>query len=413
MIVLVLNCGSSTVKFQLIETDEKKIASDTDRVLAKGSADWVGETTVLTLQSGEGNRTRQEHPKLLPDQALELILEWIVSVESAIPEVRTADDIGGVGHRIVHGGEMFKSSVRIDARVVKGIDACKNLAPLHNPWNLKGVRVARRILSKSIPQVAVFDTAFHATLPETAYLYGLPMELHRLHAIRKYGFHGTSHRYVSSRYRKMLGLSPERVNVITLHLGSGCSACAIKGGESVDTSMGFTPLEGLLMSTRSGDLDPAIVFWLEEHGGFSSHMIDDLLNKKSGLLGLSGTSADMRTLLDRESEHADLAARRAIDVFCHRVRKYIGAYFALLGGADAVIFTGGIGENSPVIRNRICDGLDCLGLVLDSAQNESIRAGEINTPDSRLKAFVIPTWEELVIARDTFRIVSGECLGFL
>jgi acetate kinase len=362
---------------------------------------------ILVLKSGEGAPARREHPKLPPDQALRLILEWIVSAESGISDVTEAADIGGVGHRVVHGGEMFKASVRIDARVVKGIDACKNLAPLHNPWNLKGVRAARRILGKSIPQVAVFDTAFHATLPETSYLYGLPMELHREHAIRRYGFHGTSHRYVSARYGKMLGLPPEKVNVITLHLGSGCSACAIKGGRSVDTSMGFTPLEGLLMSTRSGDLDPSIVFWLEEYGGLSSHMIEDVLNRESGLLGLSGISGDMRTLLEREEREGDSGARRAIDVFCHRVRKYIGAYFALLGGADAVLFTGGIGENSPVIRSRICEGLDCLGLVLDPAKNESVRTGEISTPESRLKAFVIPTWEELVIARDTFRIVSG------
>src|SRR5437867_2052758 len=299
-------------------------------------------------------------------------------------------------------------SVRLDAGVLAGIEECIDLAPLHNPANIKGIRAMTELLGEGVPQVAVFDTAFHATMPETAYLYGIPYSLYRRHKIRRYGFHGTSHRYVAYRYRKMHGLKREQVNVITLHLGNGCSACAIKNGDSIDTSMGFTPLEGLLMGTRSGDLDPSIVEFLSHKEGMNLSEIDMMLNKQAGLLGLSGLTGDMRELLEEAAENKDRRARLAIDVFCHRIRKYIGAYFAEMGGADAVVFTGGIGENSPEVRRLIVAGLERLGLELDEAKNAGLAAGasgEISTPGSRLKAFVIPTNEELLIARDTVRVI--------
>jgi acetate kinase len=284
------------------------------------------------------------------------------------------------------------------------------LAPLHNPANLRGIRATLQLLGEGVPQVAVFDTSFHASMPATSYLYAIPYQFYRRHKIRRYGFHGTSHRYVSRRYAQLRKLSLGNVNVITLHLGNGCSACAIKAGQSLDTSMGFTPLEGLVMGTRSGDIDPAIVDYLARKEGLGSAEVDTLLNKESGLLGLSGLTADMRELLQEEAENEDRRAKLALDIFCTRVKKYIGAYHAEMGGADAVIFTGGIGENSAVIRERICSDLDCLGLLLDRDRNNQLpsgESGEITTDGSRLKAFVIPTDEELMIARDTVRILSG------
>jgi acetate kinase len=299
-------------------------------------------------------------------------------------------------------------SVKLDASVLAGIEECVDLAPLHNPANIKGIRAMTELLGEGVPQVAVFDTAFHATMPETAYLYGIPYSLYRRHKIRRYGFHGTSHRYVAYRYRKMHGLKREQVNIVTLHLGNGCSACAIKNGDSIDTSMGFTPLEGLLMGTRSGDIDPSIVEFLSLKEGMSLSEIDMMLNKQSGLLGLSGLTGDMRELLEEAAENKDRRARIAIDVFCHRVRKYIGAYFAEMGGAEAVVFTGGIGENSPDIRRSIVSGLGGLGLTLDEEKNAKLPSGaaaEISAAGSPLKAFVIPTNEELLIARDTVRVI--------
>jgi acetate kinase len=281
---------------------------------------------------------------------------------------------------------------------------------LHNPANLKGIRAATDILGAGVPQVAVFDTSFHSTMPEASYLYGIPYQLYRRHKIRRYGFHGTSHRYVSYRYRRMLGLPKEKVDIITVHLGNGCSACAIKGGESVATSMGFTPLEGLLMGTRSGDIDPSLIEFLSIKEGMTVGEIDNLLNKQSGLLGLSGLTSDMRELLAEEAEKGDRRARLAIDIFCRRVKRYIGGYFAEMGGADAVVFTGGIGENAPAVRERIGSGLERLGLALDPERNARLaggEAGEITRDGSALRAYVIPTNEELLIARDTYRVVAN------
>jgi acetate kinase len=313
-----------------------------------------------------------------------------------------------VGHRVVHGGERFRKSVRIDATVIDGIAECIELAPLHNPANLNGITAAIALLGEGMPQVAVFDTSFHTTMPEASYLYGLPYQLYRRHKIRRYGFHGTSHRYIAYRYRQLRGIAPEQVNIITLHLGNGSSACAIKAGKSFDTSMGFTPLEGLVMGTRAGDVDASLVGYLAAKEGMRLHEIDVLLNKQSGLLGISGLTGDMRELLEEEAENKDRRAGLAIDLFCHRVKRYIGAYFAEMGGADAIVFSGGIGQNSPAVRERICAGLEPLGLVLDPERNRALGSGEgeISRADSRLKALVIPTNEELLIARDTYRVVA-------
>jgi acetate kinase len=311
---------------------------------------------------------------------------------------------------VVHGGELFTQSTLIDDKVLEGIEECIDLAPLHNPNNIKGILAARALFGKTIPQVAVFDTAFHHLIPEQAYLYAIPYHLYRRHRIRRYGFHGTSHRYVAFRYRALRGLTREQTHIVSLHLGNGCSAAAIRGGNPVDTSMGMTPLEGLVMGTRSGDLDPAIVHLIATKEGMSSSEVDTLLNTQSGLLGISGLTNDMRVLLAELKEHDDRRVRLAIEVFCYRARKYIGAYLACMTGADAIVFTGGIGENSPEIRAGICAGLEWAGLKIDSRRNQQTigREGLISTDDSRLLAYAIPTDEELLIARDTVRVIAGE-----
>ena len=327
-----------------------------------------------------------------------------------IPDIQSLADIHAVGHRVVHGAEQFTKSTIITDAVIRGIEDCIDLAPLHNPANLKGINAARELLGAGIPAVVVFDTSFHSTMPETSFLYAIPYQLYRRHRIRRYGFHGTSHRYVAYRYRQLLGTKREDVNIVTVHLGNGCSAALIRGGNSIDTSMGFTPLEGLMMGTRSGDMDPAIVDFIAAKEGLTAQEVEMLLNKQSGLLGVSGLTNDMRELLDEERENNDRRARLAIEIFCYRTRKYIGSYLAASGGADAIIFTGGIGENSAEIRRRICEGLEWMGLELDSERNAAHtdgREGLISRDGSRLAAYVIPTDEELLIARDTVRCISG------
>ncbi len=409
MNILVLNCGSSSLRFQIIETDLDMIERDADRRLAKGHLDRIGGQALITAQAEGRPAVRQAIPVRDHRAAIDWVLRWVISPDSQIDNIHSLADIHGVGHRVVHGGEKFQKSVIVDSDVITGIEDCMELAPLHNPSNLKGIRAATELLGTGVPQVAVFDTAFHSTMPETSFLYGIPYQFYRRHKIRRYGFHGTSHRYVAYRYRTTRNLGRDDVNVITLHLGNGCSACAIKNGQSYDTSMGFTPLEGLLMGTRSGDLDVSVIEYLSHKEGFSLSQIDTLLNKQSGLLGLSGLTGDMRELLEEEAENQDRRARLAIEIFCQRVKKYIGAYWTEMGGANAVIFTGGIGENSPPIRQRICNGLQHLGLTLLSERNEAVRPGEIgeiSTEESTLKAFVIPTNEELLIARDTLRVIK-------
>jgi acetate kinase len=410
MNVLVLNCGSSSVKFQLISTDAERMEQDADKRLAHGLVERIGGAGIVTFTAGDNTPRRFAEPIRDTRAAVEIILRWAVAQESGVAEVNSVADIHAVGHRVVHGGERFTSSVLITDEVLRGIEDCIELAPLHNPANIQGILAARTALGAALPQVAVFDTAFHQTLPEHAFLYALPYQLYRRHRIRRYGFHGTSHRYVAYRYRKLKAIAREATNIITLHLGNGCSIAAIKNGNSIDTSMGFTPLEGLVMGTRSGDLDPSIVDLIATKEGLSSHEVETLLNKQSGLLGISGLTDDMRELLAEAHEHDDRRARLAIEIFCYRARKYIGSYLAAMNGADAIVFTGGIGENSAEIRARVCGELTWLGVELDAdlnAANGVGKNGQISSDTSRISIFVIPTNEELLIARDTVRVVSG------
>lgn len=410
MNILVLNCGSSSLKFQLIATDEQRVATDTDERLAHGFIDRIGGAGVITF-AAEG-RAPQRSAEPIKDMraAVERVLRWVTSGESGIAGVGSIADIHAVGHRVVHGGERFTKSAIITDEVLRGIEDCIELAPLHNPANIKGIQAAREIFGAGLPQVAVFDTAFHQTLPERAYLYAIPYQFYRRHRVRRYGFHGTSHRYVAYRYRKMTEIARDETNVITLHLGNGCSIAAIKGGNSIDTSMGLTPLEGLVMGTRSGDLDAAIVEFIGSKEGLTAQEVESLLNKQSGLLGISGLTNDMRELLAEARENNDRRARLAVEIFCYRAAKYVGSYLAAMNGADAVIFTGGIGENSADVRRLICENLMWMGVALDAEQNEihhNSKAGVVSTADSRLKIYVIPTNEELLIARDTARLVLG------
>lgn len=410
MNILVINCGSSSVKFQIIKTDLELIDKNQDKRIASGYLERIGSQALITLQVEGQPKIKQAIPLRDHRAALDFILRWIISPESKLNGITSLADIHAVGHRVVHGAEKFTMSTLINDEVIEGIEDCIELAPLHNPANLKGINAARELLGQGVPQVAVFDTAFHSTMPETSYLYAIPYQLYRRHKIRKYGFHGTSHRYIAYRYRQLVNIDREKVNIITLHLGNGCSACAIKDGESFDTSMGLTPLEGLVMGTRGGDMDPAIIEFLHHKEGMTIDEIYAIFNKQSGLLGLSGLTNDMRDLLAEEKEHQDRRARLAIDIFCGRARKYIGAYLAGMHGADAVVFAGGIGENSSDIRKRICEGLEFFGLELDEKANNKIISGKeglITKPESKLKAYVIPTNEELLIARDTVRCVKN------
>jgi acetate kinase len=408
MNVLVLNSGSSSLKFQLIATDLDRIRQNGDERLCRGQIEWAGNEAIVTIQSSTG--PKQKRTASLPDVAasLEYILRWMR--ELAITKTRRVADIDAVGHRIVHGGELFAESTIIDDTVLRGIEECIELAPLHNPNNIKGIQASRRIFGPHVPQVAVFDTSFHHTIPEHAYLYALPYHIYRRHHVRRFGFHGTSHRFVTERYRELRHLPQQQTNVITLHLGNGCSAAAIRGGKCVDTSMGMTPLEGLVMGTRSGDIDPAIVNVIATKEGLSTHDVEALLNTQSGLLGISGLTNDMRILQHEAKDHQDRRASLAIEMFCYRARKYIGAFLACMGGADAIVFTGGIGENQPEIRAQICSGLEWAGLKLDHDRNyrRSTIEDRISSEDSTMHAFVIPTDEELLIARDTVRCVIGE-----
>lgn len=407
MNVLVLNAGSSTLKFQLIRTDAERIAANADERSAEGLLERIGGEAVVTTRVGGGSRSLQTAQIRDLRAAVDWVLKWLVGTEGT--GIATLGDIQAVGHRVVHGGEHFRSSVRIDAEVLQQIEDMIDLAPLHNPANIRGIVAVQQLLG-DIPQAAVFDTAFHHSLPDHAYLYAIPYSFYRRYKVRRYGFHGTSHRYVAHRYRQLTETTKEGTHIISLHLGNGASACAIRGGRSIDTSMGFTPLEGLVMGTRSGDLDPAILDFLEVKEGLSNGGMQTLLNKQSGLLGISGITNDMRDLLAEAEENDDRRAWLAIEIFAYRARKYVGAYLAAMGGADAILFTGGIGENAPEIRNLILREMDWMGLTVDPAANAAMvrgAAGRISTEDSRLHAWVIPTNEELLIARDTMRLVTG------
>ncbi len=405
MKVLVLNCGSSSVKFQLLETRGQDAAQE-DRVLARGLVDSIGGAALLRLDV-PGREPYRETAEILDHKvAVERALDLLAGRETAVLKERR--EVEAVGHRVVHGGERFRTSVLIDDVVLRGIEECFELAPLHNPPNVKGYRAARELLP-DIPQVAVFDTSFHQTMPKEAFLYALPYVLYERHGIRRYGFHGTSHRFVSRRLAGLLGRAHDpEVRMITCHLGNGCSVAAVRGRQSVDTSMGFTPLEGLVMGTRSGDLDPAILLHVMAKEELAPAELSALLNKHSGLLGVSGHSNDMRTLLEAEAA-GQARAGLAVDIFCYRLRKYIASYVGALGGLDGLAFAGGIGENAPAIRERALVGLDAVGLIIDRERNAAARGTEadLSAAGSRARVFVVPTNEELLIAHDTFAIVSG------
>jgi acetate kinase len=405
--VLVVNCGSSSVKFQLLETDAERARAGTDRVLAKGLVENIGGTAVVKFEV-PGRKPVKETAEILEYKiAVEKVLDFLTHGENGV--LRDRREIAAVGHRVVHGGERFKASALITEDVLEGIEACFDMAPLHNPPNVEGYKAARAALP-GVPQVAVFDTSFHQTMPPEAYLYGLPYDLYQRQGIRRYGFHGTSHRFVSARVAALLGRASDDpgLRLITCHLGNGCSVAAIRGGRSIDTSMGFTPLEGLLMGTRSGDVDPAAVLHVMGIERLGVEGADAMLNKHGGLLGISGISNDMRALLEAEAQ-GNARARLAVNVFCYRLRKYLAAYMGVLGGLDGLAFAGGIGENAPAIRARALAGLEGLGVSVEASLNAAARGSgaEISPGGAATRVFVVPTNEELVIARDTYAIVSG------
>lgn len=398
MKVLVFNCGSSSIKYRLFEMPE-------DRLLARGQVQRIGEDGSEARQEAGDDRIKITERIENHQQGLEIIEKMLT--DPADGAVESMGEIGACGHRVVHGGETFTGSVRIDSEVEKAIEKHADLAPLHNPPNLAGIREAGKILPH-VPQVACFDTAFHQTIPETAYMYALPAEMYERYRIRRYGFHGTSHRYVARKAAEIMGRDKYDVNLVTCHLGNGCSIAAVRNGKSVDTSMGLTPLEGVVMGTRSGDLDPAIVFHMIKKG-YSANDLDRILNKESGLLGLSGTSNDVRNLEETAAD-GDEKAKLALDIFAYRVKKYIGAYLAVLNTCDGVVFTGGIGENGARMRKRILENMEGIGIEVDDGKNECVvgETGEIQTQDSKIRVFVIPTNEEGAIALDTYRIAIGE-----
>ena len=398
MLILVINCGSSSVKYQLIQTD-------TGEALARGSVARIGMSgAVISISRSDGYEAKFGAEILDHTVAIEHILTYLVHPKHGV--IKDKSEIEAVGHRVVHGGQKFTTSVLIDEEVIANIRQCIELAPLHNPHNIRGINAALRNLP-GLPQVAVFDTAFHSTLPRLAFLYPLPYVLYRRYEIRRYGFHGTSHYYVYNRAVKLSGTAKDKMKVITAHLGNGCSITAVDGGRSVDTSMGLTPLEGLVMGTRCGDIDPSIILHVMGREELSLAEATTLLNKHSGLQGLSGTSSDMRDLIE-ECGNGDERAQMAIDVYCYRLKKYIGAYAAAMGGLDALVFTAGVGENSPLVRAKTCEGLEFLGLEIDEKANEATVGveGLISKESSPVKIYAIPTNEELVIARDTTRIVK-------
>ncbi len=398
MKILVINCGSSSLKFQLID-------SESEKVLAKGLCERIAiDGSMITYQPAGGEKEKTVTPMADHTEAIRLVLDALTNEKTGV--VKDLSEIDAVGHRVVHGGERFSESVVVDDDVIKAIEDCSDLAPLHNPANLIGIHACRKLMP-NVPMVVVFDTAFHQTMPQEAYLYGLPYEYYEKYKVRRYGFHGTSHSYVSKKAAELLGKKYEDLKIIVCHLGNGASVSAVKNGKCVDTSMGLTPLEGLIMGTRSGDIDPAIIEYIANKENKSIEEMLTVLNKKSGVLGLSNNlSSDFR---DIENGYlaGDENAVRAMNTFCYRVLKYIGAYVAVMNGVDAICFTAGVGENGPIIRNIVCENLGYLGIELDQEANN--KRGEdivITTPESRTKVCVIPTNEELAIARETARLVK-------
>ena len=398
MKVLVINCGSSSLKYQLIDMVNEE-------ALAQGLVERIGiEGSVLTQKvEGKDKYIVKEEMKDHKD-AIRLVLEALVDENNGV--IKSMDEISAVGHRVVHGGEKYKESVVINDEVKANIEECFKLAPLHNPANMIGIKACEELMPNT-PMVAVFDTAFHGTMPEDAYLYALPYELYEKHGIRKYGFHGTSHKYVSQTCAEVMGRDIKDLKIITCHLGNGASLCAVKNGVSVDTSMGFTPLEGVAMGTRCGNIDPAIVTFLMKEEGLSVDEVNDLLNKKSGVLGISGISSDFRDIEDAAFNKGNRRAQLALRIFEYKIRTTIGAYAAAMGGVDAIVFTAGVGENGPETREKCLEGLEFLGVEIDKeANNVRGKIREISKAGCNVKAFVIPTNEELVIARDTLELIK-------
>lgn len=401
MKVLVLNCGSSSIKYQLFDMPE-------ERVLAKGLVQRIGEERSESVQKA-GDIETVWTDRVADHEAGFQTIERLLTLPGAAGPLSAMSEIGACGHRVVHGGEAFTGSADVTDELERVIEDHVDLAPLHNPPNLAGIREAKKVLG-GVPQVACFDTAFHQSIPETAYLYALPYDMYEKLRVRRYGFHGTSHRYVARRAAAMMDRAKYDVDLITCHLGNGCSVTAVKGGKSVDTSMGLTPLEGLVMGTRTGDMDPAIIFYLQRKG-YDLERLDKIFNKESGLVGLSGISNDVRDLEGKAAE-GDARAVLALDIFAYRLRKYVGAYLAVLNGCDALVFTGGIGENDARMRKRVLGDLEHLGLCLDEARNESVvgREGEIQVEGSPIRILVIPTDEERAIARDTYATATAGCV---
>ena len=399
MNILVINCGSSSLKFQLIDMT-------TEAVQAKGLCERIGiDGSRIVYTPAGGEKMTIESPMPTHTEAIKLVLDCLTNAEYGV--IKSLKEINAVGHRVVHGGEKFASSTIITDEVIKVIEECNELAPLHNPANLIGINVCRELMP-GVPMVGVFDTAFHQTMPKKAYLYGLPIKAYTDYKIRRYGFHGTSHSFVSKRVAEFLGKPVEDLKTIVCHLGNGASICAVDGGKSVDTSMGFTPLAGLVMGTRSGDIDPAILEYYANKEGLTLSEVTTVLNKKSGMEGLTGGKSDFRDL-EEGYEAGDQACIDAIEVFCYNVARFVGAYAASLNGVDVIAFTAGIGENSGFVRGKICEYLGYLGITIDAEQNS--KRGEdiiISTPDSKVTVCVIPTTEELMIARDTKALVEAQ-----
>ena len=399
MNILVINCGSSSLKFQLIDMT-------TEAVQAKGLCERIGiDGSRIVYTPAGGEKMTIESPMPTHTEAIKLVLDCLTNAEYGV--IKSLKEINAVGHRVVHGGEKFASSTIITDEVIKVIEECNELAPLHNPANLIGINVCRELMP-GVPMVGVFDTAFHQTMPKKAYLYGLPIKAYTDYKIRRYGFHGTSHSFVSKRVAEFLGKPVEDLKTIVCHLGNGASICAVDGGKSVDTSMGFTPLAGLVMGTRSGDIDPAILEYYANKEGLTLSEVTTVLNKKSGMEGLTGGKSDFRDL-EEGYEAGDQACIDAIEVFCYNVARFVGAYAASLNGVDVIAFTAGIGENSGFVRGKICEYLGYLGITIDAEQNS--KRGEdiiISTPDSKVTGCVIPTNEELMIARDTKALVEAQ-----
>ncbi len=399
MKILVVNCGSSSIKYQFIDMESRD-------VLAEGIAEKIGEETALFTYKSEKYTVKKRQMEIENhEQGLQLIIDSLLDSTNGVIEDKS--EIDAVGHRLVHAGENYSDAVVVTDHVVEVMRECVSLAPLHNPANLKGIAAVKANMP-DVPQCGVFDTAFHQTMPQHAFLYPLPMDFYKVHKIRRYGFHGTSHKYVSMQAAEFLGKKIEDLKTITCHLGNGASITAIDGGKSVDTSMGLTPLEGLMMGTRCGDIDPAIPIHMQQNLGLGVDEVNGILNKKSGMLGLSGVSNDMREIEDEILKNDNDAARTALDVYCYRIKKYIGAYFAGMNGLDVLIFTGGVGENMAIMREQVCANMEALGIKLDLEANAKFSCDIelLSTPDSRVTVLKVPTNEELMIALETQRLLS-------